>query len=579
VRHLSKKQVHHLRLAFGLLAAAVLLCFPAGIPSVDLRLGLHALIAGAVSLGLAHTLHKLGPLPACGRPGLLLPTAFSAPLILLCLPDPLSVLWLLLPFALILLAQRPRFQPLPAPLFYLPILLCLSAGAAGYLDLLTRNPNDGLPLLPNHLGLWLAIFSVIPLGFATRQRLRPLAKAIARSELWIALVLLGCYPIYWSAATSAKLPGEPALDLHRLRPLPRFYLLPKLGNDNLLPSELRNQPLQTEILFTLDEMNWRLSEAHLLSTFDADGELRPEEMLRAMKLYGFLLEDRHGAFLPGEAFQKNAPPTMEERYLDDFRHSMDQMVMSPEALARTLSMSIKRARDIFFQMQHLNWVTRIPGQPERYRLTPQARHPFANGLYPRQLRLLANADPEGAHEIDQALYGKRWQMGTRQIRRELDQLVDLQAAETRTVWRFHQHLPFITDPILWRQTALLTLSLILAWLAGRCLPDKQNPLALSIVILAACAMVWQLPYTTDILPAIRIALGIWLIRNLLPLSNTDCNRLGLFASGRFIAAVLMTKLPPQTALVHQSFWAMIWFPPALLLLSLALRKGSAKLKN
>lgn len=573
MRHLSKKHLHHLRLTTGLLAAAALLCFPPGIPLMEPRLALHALIAGSLALGLGHSLMKLGRLPAPCRPGLLLPTAFSAPLILLCLPDPLSVLWLLLPLALILLAQRPRFAELPAPLFYLSALLPLCGGAALFLDLLTRLPHEGLPLLPNHLGLWLAILSVIPLGIATRQRLRPIAKAIARYELWAALLLLGLYPLIWSAATSAKLPGEPALDFHRLRPLPRFYLLPNVGTDPLLPSELRNQPLRSDMLFVLDEMNWRLSDAGLLATFEKNGPLPPEEMLRAMKLYGFLLEDRHGAFLPGESFNKPPPPEMEEQYLADFRNTMNRVVYGPESLARESGLPAKSAADVFFQLQQLNWVARIPGPSERYRLTPQARHPFANGLYPRQLRLLESADPASATEIDQIAYGRRWQMGTRQIRRELTRLVDLGAAETRGVWQWRHHLPFLLDPALWRQSALQILSLLLAWLIGRCLPDRVNtPL---ITLLSAAAILLSLQIPIPFLPAFRIALGLWLCRNLRPLRPAECNQLGCFASGIFIAAVIMPGLPPHTPLVHQCFWALIWFAPALILLSLSLRSRPA----
>lgn len=571
MRPLSKKQLDHLRLVFGLLIGATLLCFPAGIPVISPRMAFHALIAGAIALGAAHGLLKLGHLPAFLRPGLWLSLAFSVPLILLCLPDQLIVIWLLIPFAFILLSQRNRFQGLPTPLFILSVLLCLCFGAAVYLHFLTQNPHHGLPRFPNHIWLWLSIFAVIPLGFATRQRLRPLAKGIAKIELWIVFVLLGFYPIFWSTATSAKLPAEPALAFHQLEPLPRFYLIPSFGTAPLMPSELRNHPLQAEIVFTLNEMQWRLSEAYLRNTFNPDSSISPGEMLRAMKLYGFLLEDRHGTFLPEEAFTKTPPAEMEERFLEIFRNTMEQIVLGPESLARLLSIPAAEAKDIFYQMQHLNWVARIPGEPERYRLTPQARHPFANGLYPRQLLLIGTTEQAADLEMDQLAYGDPWQWPLPQIRRELQKLVDLGAGETRTTWKWqHQH-PFILDAPLWRRTALLTLGFISALLAGRCLPVKMGTAFFVLICVAGGGFIWQWPYFPMVQPAIRLALGIWLLRNLIQMRDSDFSRISLYASGIFVPSVLMTSLPIQTALVHQTFWALLWFLPSMILLTLATR--------
>nr|MDA3874409.1 hypothetical protein [Kiritimatiellia bacterium] len=97
---------------------------------------------------------------------------------------------------------------------------------------------------------------------------------------------------------------------HDLHPLPRFFRLPTVGMDDLLSSELRSHPKRLLILHTLDEMTWRLSDVGMRQVVPDGAPLPPEGMIHAMKLYGFLLEDRHGTFIPGESFTRPAPPEM-----------------------------------------------------------------------------------------------------------------------------------------------------------------------------------------------------------------------------------------------------------------------------
>ncbi len=576
---LSKKQLQHLQVTPGLLACATLLCFPGGIPFSSEIPILESFISGFLALGLAHSLLKLGKLPPRMRIGALLPIACSAPLTLLVLPHLWVELWLLLPFALLLWSQRPRFSTLPTFYYLLALWLSLSAGSAGLLHILTTQINYGLPRLPSHLTVWLCILAVIPLGFASRPMLRPLAKAIARYQIWILLLFLGLYSLTWSAATSFKIPGEPDRNFHSLSPAPRFFLLPKEGIPDLTPSELRESPVRDGALLILNEMGWRLSDPYIASTFPPNENLPPQEMFRAMKLYGFITEDIHGAFLSGESFDHAAPEEMDPSFLPQFRASMDQMVMRPSEIARLLAPygNNDDPEEIILTLQDLNWIRKVPGEESKYRLTSQARRPFENGLLPRQLLLLKQALPGEEVELVQSEYVPGRELSDFQILEEFSELEILEAAETRPVWQWNQHVAFLMNADRWKSTSLLLLAMILALLAGRCLPDQLPKGSLFLLTLAALATFVQLPHLSGMLPAIRIALGFWIARNLLPLQDHECDRISLFAVCTYITAVLM-PLPEGAPLVHQCAWILIWTLPATLCLGFAIRKMSSAAK-
>lgn len=569
---LSKKQLDHLRNAFGLFAAALLICFPAA-RSVDAEVvWLPVFTSAALALGTAHLLLQLGKIPSGLRICLFFPLACSVAFTLLALPHPLMVVWLLIPFALLLLSQRQRFKQIPAPLYYLVVYLVLVHGSLSFFDLLLTLPHQGLPRLPTHRYIWLGILLVVPLGFATRKRLLPFAKAVLKIEFLVFSVLLGLYPLLWTSATAFKLPGEPALHFHELNPLPRFFLLPKLGTDKIYPSELRKTPEKTLLLKTLDEMTWRLSDLYIAGTFSGEEQLSPAQQLRSMKLYGFLLEDRHGPFLPGTSFGRPAPPEMNERYLQNFNQSMDQIVLSPSELSSILEVSSTEAGELLKTLEDLNWARRVPGAKERYRLTSQARRPYENQLYPRQLLLLENVKEDQPVEIILRTYGERRALPLREKRRELENLVAAGAAEKKTVWKLNQHHHFLLNPALWNKTVLLTLALLLALLAGRCLPDTLPKPKIWILSLLGLALFWPLPFSPGFQSAFRIGIGIWILRNLTVLTAEDNCRLLLFAPVIFISGSLTSALPEGTALVHQAVWVILWTLPALTLLIFSLRK-------
>ena len=569
---LSKKQLEHLLRTPGLLAGALLLCFPAGIPiKVESSLLIPALLCGILSVGIAHTLLKLGRLPSFLRIGFLLPLATSSSISLLVLPSPLTVLWLVVPVALILLWQREFLKGWPPFLLYPTLALVLGAGSLPLLHRVSTQANEGLPSLPHHLFIWLGVFAVIPLGFATRQRLRALAKAIARYELLALAALLGLYPLLWTAATAGKIPGETPYTFHELRPHFRFFLLPKDEIPDLMPSELRNHPLQTNILFTLNEMTWRLNDVYLASLFNPEAQLSPSEMLRSLKLYGFLLEDRHGAFLPGDSFSREAPPEMDPRYVKDFRQAMNQIVISPAELAELMGTSPTEATDVLEAMKDLQWVNQVPGEKPRYRLTPQARKPFENGLTPRQLLLLNRAQTEIPVELEPGSYVPRRELSYRQIRQEFQQLATLGAAQTRQVWQLNQHASFFRNPDLWRHSLPYLFTLPLALMIGFRLPrDLPQPLFVVLTIggLVLCIQ-WSLP--SYMISGLRIAVGFWIVRTIFPLRSIHLKRLALFVSCAFLISVLLPSLPETTALVHQCLWALIWTLPSVLILILAIR--------
>jgi hypothetical protein len=88
-----------------------------------------------------------------------------------------------------------------------------------------------------------------------------------------------------------------------------------------------------------------------------------------------------------------------------------------------------------------------------------------------------------------------------------------------------------------------------------------------------------LPLQPGLQAALRITSGLWISRNLLSLGAEDCNRLSLFASVPFISASIMTSLPPDTVLIHQALWVVLWTLPAILLVGCAFRKAERGLSG
>lgn len=572
MNHLSKKQPHHLQRLLLLTAAGALLCFPRGLELSFPAFVPPSLACGALALSLAHLLIKLGPLPAPLRLFVLLPLAISPFILLLLMPGPLSVLFLLLPFALLLLHNAARLPPLPKPALFGAFYIILSLGAHILFQQAAHIPSVPPPRLPVHSSLWVSILVIIPLGLASRRILRPFAKAVFRYQLFTLLTLLALIPLGWTAATAFKVPREPALNFHTLRPQPRFFRLPSVGIDPFLSSDLRNHPHRILILRTLDEMTWRLSAVGMEQLISDETPLPPADMIRGMKLYGFLLEDRHGVFLPGKSFTRPAPPEMKEEYLPWFYQILDRIVLTPAELAEQLSLSPEEARRVLLDMRRMHLVVRVPGPDERFRLTPQARHPLHSGLHARQILLFsepaAGMDPV---EIETWTYARRWKLSYPEVRNELTKLVEVDAALSMRVWRWNQHASVLLNPALWTRTATWTLGFLLAWMAGRTLPLLRHPQARWIT--ACMCSVWILPFPLSplLMWNLRVGIGLWLLRQLIPDRRDVWNRAGLLAATLFFASLPTHTLSESTPLVHTAAWILLWTPAAILTLAAAVR--------
>jgi hypothetical protein len=128
------------------------------------------------------------------------------------------------------------------------------------------------------------------------------------------------------------------------------------------------------------------------------------------------------------------------------------------------------------------------------------------------------------------------------------------------------------DPDLWQRTMLLILGWLLAILAGRCLPDDLAPSRVWILSFIGLLLYVPIPLQADLQTALRITLGLWIIRNMLSLKAGEVNRLTLFAIVPFVTGCLTASLPPNTAMIHQAFWVILWTAPAIILLGFAIRK-------
>lgn len=559
---LSKKQVEHLLTAAGLAAAAILLFFPAGWTLPRGLTLVPALLSGILSLGLAHSMLSLGTLPPQMRAGALLPLAVPASMFLMVFPDRLTVIGLLLPPAFLLLKLRPRLPGLPAPAFIPAAVLPLTLAASRYWEVLMNRPNSGLPPLPYHLGIWISILVIIPLGFATRPMLRPLAKMMARTLLWIVMVLFGLYPLLWCAATSFKVPGEPLRNFHSLKPQPRFFLVPKDEMPDLTPPVLAEAEARKVMLSILEEMSWRLTDTFILTTFQEDSPFPPGDMLRSMKLYGFLLEDRHGNFLPGAAFSRQPPGEMSPEYLPSFRRAMDRMVLGPQEIKTRTKTSAETVDKAFRELRKLNLIHPVPGGEDRYRLTSQARHPFGNGLLPRQVLLLNTQHMDRPLELVQTEYVPRRELGVYQILSEFQELEEQGAVRRQRVWQWNQHREFLGNRDLWLKAMRIFFFGIASLMAGGSLPLKHTGRGGRGAGLAG-GLLLLLPAV--LFPFLRPGLALWMVRKQIPLTRRERFRLASLAVCCLIP-VMIVPLSASAALVHQCAWTLLWTPPALLCL-------------
>jgi hypothetical protein len=480
---------------------------------VDTRLILTAFLCSILVTAARFQIQRFFRPPAWMR-WVLLPALISAPpFSLISLPIPISVLVPVFALAWIFRSRR----VVQIPIFSQGLILFLVAWRL--LSLEAALPVFEFPRFPSSTPVWIGIAITIPLGIATQVRLRGFAKQVILAGLTFVFLAASLIPLILQTATGFKEIGEPGRDFYRISPLPGFTKVPGVGIQELLPSEFRKFSEPYEPVQILNQMNLALQPKELKKV---SGELDPDQALLLLQQTGFLLKDRHGFFVPEITFSNPEPP-------EGMDHSFMKVV---QRLATHASYAASgESRDILLRLRNLNFVDTIPGNSSRFRLTPQARHRFSNGLYPRQI-LSAHAinavsldfRPRIWHSTYEiSTYG--WGLSFDKTRSEMIELVDAGALR-------------VDDSLVWNFSALHVFDV-----------DKRS-------LGGAFAFV---------------VLGILLVGTGSQCQNGARHRITAFALGVFCVAQFPGVPASETSLVVQAVWATVFLPISSILIVIAIR--------
>ncbi|MDT9313556.1 hypothetical protein, partial [Limnospira sp. Paracas R14] len=250
-----------------------------------------------------------------------------------------------------------------------------------------------------------------------------------------------------------------------------------------------------ELVQVLFDRQLAQSDVALLQLFTG-APIEPAEMIRAMRIHGFLLSDPVGNHVPPEAFRIDPTVNMSEDYVIWVDRFLEHVTVSPEVIGEELFRQAMRQR-VLIQAR--------PGL-QRFRLSADKRGALENGLHPRQILTLLS--PE-APQLTGEAYARRWQLPLAAAEAELTALVEAGFLEARR-WELEtvappQFVPAegVTSRIFIR---LLFIVMALLWLQ-RILPDRRWP-ALGILLWTGFAAT-EISQTATTLPS-AAATGLWL---------------------------------------------------------------------
>ena len=483
----------------------LLLLFPVGVSPLGFttRIILTAFLCSVLTLGLQiQMLHFFRP-PRWLR-WILLPALICAPpFSLISLPEDVNVLIPL--FALSWVLGTPSLR---IAVWSRVLILFLFAWRT--LSLAEDLPVFDFPRFPSATPIWISIALIIPLGLATQQRLRPFAKGLLLLMGCVAYLAASLIPLVLQGATGHKEIGEPELDFYSLEPLPGFQVATTYTEADVLPEMLRDFEDPLLAVEILDTMNLRLQPSSLIFSDPPN-----DQDLFLLQQGGFLLKDRFGFFVPASVYgTPELPEHMSPRILP----------MVAELADRTSFPSSEQTRPTLLRLRNLNLMDTIPGDSSRFRLTPQARRPFANGYFPRQvLFAVQHQDPASPGRIHHALYAPRWELSFDRTRQELISLVDKGILD-------------IDDTAFWHSPAYDQIVF----------PPAEVPKGLAFPVVGMLLLVFA---------------G--------KLSRNHLIAIGCFSSAMVLQFATPFAPSPDLPLVIQAVWTTVWLPFSLILISLA----------
>jgi len=462
-----------LKTGLGILLLCLPLAPPAELPAPGRFIQLMLLTALAAGIG-AGVLRRLPPF-AANRPralwaALLLPLAL--PRVFPVFPAPLEAALYLLPL-LLLLSRSAR---LSRPLHLTLILL----GAAALT--LWIGPTDG-PALPALLPGILFLF--LPLALCLRKPWRFFAFPAAATSLALLLLTLHLTPLHYWQTTARMTAAEARERAPGTAPAPRYRTAPDAPPPPppaVTPPQPRPPPTPLHTLFK-------------------NAPLPPDEMIRALRVYGFIQHDRHGFHVPSEAFTLDPAEHLAPDYILWVDKLRAHAGIDPDSLPADLLREARR-NEILLPVR--------PGAP-LLRFSANHRARLDNGLLPRQILTLLDLDSDTPPLTAEA-YARTWSLSLTAAEAELRTLSDTGHLEPVRLQARDVRPPPVTLPDANRGLRIL-LRIALAALGLHLLRACPEPLRRNLHILGGLS-VWgftatELAASAQTLPAASL-LALWL---------------------------------------------------------------------
>jgi hypothetical protein len=462
----------------------LLLCLPLAPPAETPVPGifLQTVLLAAVAAGIAAEILRRLPPFAANRPrvlwiALLIPLAL--PRVFPVFPVPLEAALYLLP--LLLLSRTARFPRL------LHLALTLF-GAAALTLWIGQTDGPALPaLLPGIL------FFFLPLALCLRKPWRFFGFPAAATSLALLLLTLHLTPLHYWQTTARMTAAEARERVPGTAPAPRYRPAPDAPP--ALPGDF-----SPDLVAFIHARQSALSRSALHALFE-NAPLPPDEMIRALRVYGFIQHDRHGFHVPSEAFTLDPAEHLASDYILWVEKLRAHAGIDPDSLPADLLREARR-NEILLPVR--------PGAP-LLRFSANHRARLDNGLLPRQILTLLDLD-SGTPPLTAEAYARTWSLSLTAAEAELRTLSDTGHLEPVRLQARDVRPPPVTLPDANRGLRIL-LRIALAALGLLLLRAGPEPLRRNLHILGGLS-VWgftatELAASAQTLPAASL-LALWL---------------------------------------------------------------------
>ncbi|MCC5844824.1 MAG: hypothetical protein JJU05_11285 [Verrucomicrobia bacterium] len=480
--HTPPKHTNSARLKTGL--GILLLCLPLVPPAEAIVPGtfMRMMLLTALGAGIATEILRRLPPFAANRPRvlwstLLLPLAL--PRVFPIFPAVLEACLYLLP---LLLLSRTARQPRS-----LHLALAFAGSAALTLWIGQTDGPALSALLPGILFLFL------PLALCLRKPWHFFAFPAAATSLALLLLTLHLTPLHYWQTTARMTTAEARERAPGTAPAPRYRPAPDAPP--ALPGDFSPQ-----LVALIHARQTALSRPALRALFE-NAPLPPDEMIRALRVYGFIQHDRHGFHIPSEAFTLDPAEHLAPDYLLWVEKLRAHAGINPETLSADLLREARRNEVL------------LPVRPGSALLRFSANHRarLANELLPRQILTLLDLGPD-TPPLTAETYARTWDLPLTAAEAELRNLYDTGHLEPVRWQARDVRPPPVTLPDANRGLRIL-LRIALAALGLHLLRACPGPLRKNLHILGGLS-VWgftatELAASAQTLPAASL-LALWL---------------------------------------------------------------------